>query len=373
MKVLMLNYEYPPLGGGAANATRYLLREFRSFEDVHVELVTSSVGAHRVGSVSDAIGIHYLDIGKKGSLHYQTNRNLAVYSWKALAYARRLLRERRFDLCHAFFGVPCGFIAKWLGLPYIVSLRGSDVPFYNERFRHLDRFVFRHLSPWIWSRAARVVANSEELRDLALQSAPNQPIDVIYNGVDTEEFSPGPRDAEGLRVLCVSRLIPRKGIEFLLRALPLLDNAEVRLTIAGTGSQQQELEALAEDLGIRGTVDFRGYVDHDELPPLYRDHDVFVLPSTNEGMSNTALEAMASGLPVILTDTGGAKALLRHGENGFLVRKRSPEDIAEALRTHLSDKTLRAQHGNRSRDIALTKSWRSTAERYAEFYRAVIK
>ncbi len=141
LKLLILNYEYPPLGGGAANATYYLLRELARRKDVEVDLITSSVGEHRVEQIDTRIKIHFLDIGKRGNLHYQSQRELLVYAWKSYQYASRLVRNKRPDIVHAFFGIPSGYVAMQLGLPYIVSLRGSDVPFYNERFELLDKFV----------------------------------------------------------------------------------------------------------------------------------------------------------------------------------------------------------------------------------------
>ncbi|MDP3964090.1 MAG: glycosyltransferase, partial [bacterium] len=133
-KVLMLNYEFPPLGGGAGNASFYMLKEFSRFENLTIELITSSVAKFKIEEFSPRIRVHYLDISKNGSIHYQSDADLLHYSWKAYRYSKKLLKQSTFDLIHAFFGIPCGFIASHLQLPYIISLRGSDVPFYNPRF-----------------------------------------------------------------------------------------------------------------------------------------------------------------------------------------------------------------------------------------------
>ena len=371
MQVLLLNYEFPPLGGGAGNATAYLLREFARDPEIRLDLITSSTDAAREEAFSENIRIHFLDIGKTGGLHYQSNRNLLAYSWKAFSYGRRLVRANHYDVCHAFFGIPCGFIARKLGLPYIVSLRGSDVPFYNERFRVLDRLLFKRLSVRIWQGAAWVVANSTGLRNLALESAPNQPIEVIHNGVDTEAFRPAHRRGDGVRVVCVARLIRRKGIEYLIRAISQLPDWDIRLTIAGNGNQEGALRALAHELGVAARVEFAGFVDHDAIAAVYRQHDVFVLPSLNEGMSNTVLEAMACGLPLILTDTGGTAELLEPEANGFTVAMRSAEDIAAKLRWYAENPEMIRRHGQRSREIAESRGWRSVAEAYKKLYRSI--
>ncbi|MBN2308374.1 MAG: glycosyltransferase family 4 protein, partial [Candidatus Hydrogenedentes bacterium] len=111
LRVLLLNYEYPPLGGGAANATAHLVREFTRYPALSMDIVTSSTGPGRVEKAG-GVAIHFLDIGKRGGLHHQSMRDLIAYSWRAYRYAARLLGRERYDLCHAFFGIPCGWIAR---------------------------------------------------------------------------------------------------------------------------------------------------------------------------------------------------------------------------------------------------------------------
>jgi L-malate glycosyltransferase len=373
MKILMLNYEYPPLGGGAANATAHVLREFAKEGGVSIDLVTSSTDRQRGEEFSDSIRIHFLDIGKGDNPHFQTNRELLSYSWRAYRYAKRLVARQSYDVVHAFFGIPCGYVARRLKLPYVVSLRGSDVPFYNERFKHLDRLLFKRMSIGIWKEARHVVANSKGLRDLAQQSAPSQKIEVIHNGVDTETFRPRKTVGNGLRVLCVSRLIGRKGIEYLIRAVAAIRDEEVVLTLVGKGSQEEELKELTRVLDIENRVRFTGAVEHAATVSLYQESDVFVLPSLNEGMSNTVLEAMACGLPIVMTNTGGAAELVRDGENGFLIEKRSAADIEKKLRLYAAEPGLCERHGGESRRIAEGMNWQSAAEAYQHLYGLVLE
>ena len=145
MKILIHNYEYPPLGGGAGNATEYMLREFATFSDMEIVLVTSSVdGVHRTEYPAPNVRIERLPVGKKDGardLHFQSKANLLSYSWKSWVFSRALLKREQFDCMHAFFSVPSGFVMRLLSMefriPYIVSLRGSDVPGYSERFKNL--------------------------------------------------------------------------------------------------------------------------------------------------------------------------------------------------------------------------------------------
>jgi glycosyltransferase involved in cell wall biosynthesis len=210
-----------------------------------------------------------------------------------------------------------------------------------------------------------VVANSEGLKQLALCTAANLPVKVIPNGVDVQQFHPAAATPAGLEVLCVARLIPRKGLHHLVEAMPLV--SEARLTIAGSGTEQENLEALAARLGVGERVRFLGAVPHGDLPEVYRAASVFVLPSMNEGVSNTVLEAMASGLPVLLTDTGGTSELLASGENGFLIDA-TPESIARALQHYLREPQLEERQAAASRKRAESMSWAAAAQAYVELF-----
>ncbi len=112
LKVLMLNYEFPPLGGGAGNANYYLLKEFARYPELKIDLVTSSASSSKEEKFAANISIHYLNINKKGrQLQYQTNLNILIYTFKAFLFARKLAKNNHYNICHAFFGIPCGFIA----------------------------------------------------------------------------------------------------------------------------------------------------------------------------------------------------------------------------------------------------------------------
>ncbi len=378
MKVLFLNYEYPPLGGGAGNATQYLLREYSHIPDVLVHLVTSSVDeSEHIVSVAPNIMVHSIPVGKNGkNLHFQSSIDLLRYSWRGFWYANSLLRKERFDVVHAFFSVPCGFMAMILSLryrvPYIVSLRGADVPGYSERFTGMYIFL-RPLIRFIWSRSARVVSNSAGLRTLALETNAKQIIDTIPNGIDISEFKPDvARETDGIfRILCVSRITPRKGIRYLIEGFDLLQKkcqARMELWIIGEGDELVSLRELAQSLRLHASVKFFGRMEHRRLASFYSLADVFVLPSLNEGMSNTLLEALASGLPIIATVTGGTEELVGDGENGLFIEKQSAPDIASKLEKILLDEELRKKMGEASRARAERMSWESVASQYVSFY-----
>lgn len=356
----MLNYEYPPLGGGAANANRYLLKEFANEDDLMIDLVTASPDGYREESSGENVRIYRLDVSKD-AIHYWTQPEILRYSWRAFRKSRELMNDVDFDLVHAWFGVPSGVIAWTLGLPYIVALRGSDVPGYNDRFTW--QYIF--LKPFVrrvWRDAEAVIANSAGLRNLARQTA-DVSIDVIPNGVAIEEFEHVYHERDRLQVLCVSRLIERKGVRDLIDAVAQLD---VDLTIVGTGDREETLKERVADLDIGHHVTFTGFIPHEDIHRYYEHADVFVLPSRNEGMSNTVLEAMAAGLPVLITNTGGAAELLN--DNGELIDYGDPKSIKEGLRRYIDRPWLIREDGTRSREVVSNYQWDRVAAEYARAY-----
>lgn len=371
IRLLVLNCEYPPLGGGAATATRQLLDNLSGL-GVRATLITASADSRSYSEDTSGAGrIDYVAVGKK-DIHYWTSGELLRYAWKALKHARTLLAEGEvFDVCHAFFTLPAGAAAWRLRrrFPYIVSLRGSDVPGYSGRFKWLYSAA-APLFGTVWKNASAVVANSEELRLLALESAPNLEIGVIPNGVDTDVFHPGPpRDRAG-RLLCVARLVARKDVETVVRAMALLARTQqdITLTVVGDGPQAPQLEELAKSAGVAGSVDFRRYVPREAMPDVYREADIFVTTSRREGMSNTVLEALASGLPIIASREAMAGV---EGASALEVPSGDPEAVARAAAHLIEDDDARRMAGALSRETALRYTWRAMAEKYAEIYRRV--
>jgi L-malate glycosyltransferase len=372
MRVLMLCYEYPPLGGGIARACSYLLAELALTEEVEVDLVTSGTRPHveRV-DLAPHVRIHRLPVDKMDARFWRA-REIAEWLWRALPYAGALARRQRCDIAHCWAGWPSGVVGWRLcgQLPYTVSLRGSDVPGYNERLRWLDP-ALRPFVRRIWRDAAHVSALSADLRALAWRTEPGLAIEVIPNGVDTRRFTPVCR-RERNDILFAGRLIRRKGVAFLLEAYAGLDDLlrRPRLLIAGDGPERSTLEALSRRLGVADSVTFLGYLERDRLARVYGEAGIFVLPSPAEALSNVVLEAMASGQAIITTATGAREVLQ---DNGLVVPPGDSAALRDALRRYLTDPLLLLRHQHRSRRVALGMSWPAVAEWNIGVYRRVLK
>jgi len=364
----MLNYEFPPLGGGAGNATYYLLKEYSRCSDLKIDLVTSSDNKYKEEKFADNIRIYYLDIGKEDNLHHQSSKDLLSYYWKARSFCKKLCKKRKYDFIHSFFGVPCGYLALKLNLPYLVSLRGSDVPGHNPKFAKIYLFL-GNLTKRVWSNAEVVVANSEDLKREAKEFLPMD-FPVIPNGVDATYFKPANKKDDTFRILYVGRLHKIKNIDLLIKSFAEFakNNPEVKseLKLVGDGPERQNLLRLAEDSNIAQSVKFLGRRNKKELLRYYQQASVFTLLSEREGMSNTALEAMACGLPVILSSTGSSNNLVRG--NGIITEK-EPKSVAIHLNKLSRNRDKLSKMGHASRQIAEKFSWEITAKQYYKIYR----
>lgn len=374
MRILFLNFEFPPIGGGGANANAYLFREYAREDGLKIDCVTSTAGqVDEVIAFSDNITLYRLAVGKR-DLHYWRQKEVLAWLFRARKKVNELLSIKSYDLCHAFFGFPSGAVS-WLfrdRLPYLVSLRGTDVPGFNPRFS-AQYVLLKPLFRKIWREAGAVVANSEGLRALAGTFAPELDVGVIPNGIDTQEFSPGPDERfASSTILCVSRLVARKGVQHLIEAMPVIREAcpAVHLSIVGQGDMEPALRQKVEELGLEDAVVFHGYVSHEKLPSLYQRASLFVQPSYYEGMSNTVLEAMAAGLPIVATGEGGREELF--DGNAVTCPYADPVALAGSISELLAQPGKMRAMGERSREIALGFSWENVARQYLDVYRQTL-
>ena len=365
MKVLMLNYEYPPIGGGTGQANKNIINELKKQDNIDVDLVTSSKSGYSEESFGNA-DIYRLNVGKD-ERHNWKKLELARYMWKGFRKARELDSENDYDLIHAWSGIPCGVMTKFLDKPYIIGLRGSDVPGYDPEMS-TEYFLLSPIIKNAWSNAEELIPNSKGLKMLAKKTM-GADMPVIPNGVDTEEFKPRDSENKDLQVLTVARLTERKRIQDLIKAIEGIEGTNLK--IVGEGEKESKLRQKTRELGLEDKIDFKGYVPHEKLPQVYGEADVFVLPSLNEGMSNAVLEAMSSGLPIITTKTGGTEELLNG--NGEIIPKKSPEKIKKKIKEYKENPELKETHGKKSRKLAEEMSWNEVAELYVKKYKEVIE
>jgi glycosyltransferase involved in cell wall biosynthesis len=314
------------------------------------------------------------------NIHHSTIPELLRYSWRGLRQCWRLLDQHRYDVSFAFAGVPAGAMSYllriWNGLPYLVSLQGPDVPGFEERYNRLYPFL-KPLLRRVWKNAATVIAITLTQQEMARRTLPSLTSAIIPNGVDIALFSPAlrPPETPPLHILCVGRLIERKGQHHLLHAFARMRSmchAPVRLTLVGGGDAEPALRQLTARLGIAHHVTFAGVVPRERMPDLYRGSHIFVLPSQNEGISIALLEALASGLPVIVTEPAVGTSLLKAERNGYIVPWADVSALTHALTRLVQDDELRRSMGYNNSELARHFSWPAIIRQYLDLCMAAV-
>jgi glycosyltransferase involved in cell wall biosynthesis len=252
----------------------------------------------------------------------------------------------------------------------VISLRGGDVPGFlpdNLKFQH---FFTKPLIKSLWRSASSVVANSRGLAALAQKTADLSGIKIGYipNGVDPNVFKSGIKSEKGkVELLFVGRLVEQKRINLLFQAFKNIiagGCVDWHCTIVGDGPLKTSLLMLMAELELERYLSFVGWVKKESMPVCYQGADIFVLPSSEEGMPNVVLEAMASGLPIICADIYGNTELVENGKNGLLFS--DEKSLSVNIIRLIRDAGLRQKMGLRSLQKIEQFQWSAVAKSYVE-------
>ena len=376
MNLLLINYEYPPSGGGAGNATMFIARALHRLGH-RATVLTSAFAEHSGIQDDDGVTVHRLNVHRRVA-DRASSREMLSFTFAALQAAPSIAAAGAIDAVIVFFTLPCGPVAlrlhRSMGLPYVVSLRGGDVP------GLVPEIAWRHwlLAPLrrrVLRSARAIVANDVGLARLSALADPF-PVEVIPNGVDSRFFASraAPEAGSGpTLVLFVGRFHRQKNLAFFLEQLASLRNAapnDWRLELAGDGEERPALEECVRRLGLTDITTWHGWrTDKGRLLDLYQQADVLVNPSLYEGMPNVVLEAMACGLPVVASDVPGNNSLVRAGDTGFLFPLGDGDALCAALREIREKPALaRALGQNGRRRVEADFSWEHVARCYLNLF-----
>ncbi len=340
MRILVLIYEFPPVGGGGGKAAEELCIYLAS-RGHELRVLT----AHYKGlpALEDREGFQVWRIASGRRLAYQADLlAMGGYVLAGSYAALRMVREWQPQVIHAHFAVPTGVVAwsmkRATGVPYVLTAHLGDVPGgVPEKTGKWFRWVYPFTPP-IWRDAAQVVAVSEHTRRLALAHYPVD-IQVIPNGVDTQAISPYDLDpGQPPRLAFAGRFVPQKAPIQVVRVLAGLRDLPWICTMLGDGPLRKEVEWEIASSGLQDRIHLPGWVTPQEVVEWFGRSDLLFLPSLSEGLPVVGVQALAMGLGIVASRVGGFGELVEDGENGYLLSPDDFQGFTACLRALLEDR-----------------------------------
>ena len=385
MRALILSWEYPPLiEGGLARHVRKLAENLAA-QDVDVHVLARGNEESPPEEEMEGVLVHRVrepkrprDLGEFVTWIEHMNADM-------LAAGVEVGDSHSFDVVHGHDWLVANasdHLAKRFRCPLAVTIHATEYGRHQGWVDKHPQSYIHGVERWIANRAERVITCSAYMREHVsdIYGLEEDRISVIPNGIDPSELVPVD-DLGALRarfaepderlVLLVGRLVYEKGFQLALEALPGLVErlGNVRFIVAGSGTAEADLKRQASDLGLDEHGTFLGWIGDDVLHSLYRISDLTVVPSIYEPFGLVALEAMASGCPCLVADTGGLREVVPNEDVGLRFRSRDPRSLGEMAERLLTDDALRDRLVAEASEHVLTFDWSDVARQVNGVYR----
>ncbi len=384
MRALILSWEYPPLiEGGLARHVRKLAENLVA-QDVEVHVLARGREESPAEEEMDGVLVHRV-------LEPERPRELGEFvTWiermnaDMLAVGVEVGDRYDFDIVHGHDWLVASagdHLANRFRAPFVVTIHATEYGRHQGWVDKHPQSYIHGVERWMANRAERLITCSAYMREHVadIYGLEESRITVIPNGIDPSELVPVD-DLDALRarfakpderlVLLVGRLVYEKGFQLALEALPgLIERlGNVRFIVAGSGTAEQELREQATELGLDEYGSFLGWIGDDVLHSLYRIADLTVVPSIYEPFGLVALEAMASGCPCLVADTGGLREVVPNEDVGLRFRSRDPNSLGQMAERLLTDEQLRDRLVAEASEHVLSFDWADVARQVAEVY-----
>jgi glycosyltransferase involved in cell wall biosynthesis len=375
MRILVLNYEFPPIGGGGGRASEDICRHLAA-RGHEIRVQTARIRGIPKWETRDGYTIYRTNALRRRAAHSSVIE-MGTFVITNLFPAYQHARRWHPDLIHVHFAVPTGAVALLVslitGIPYVLTVHLGDVPGTQpNQTDHLFRLVKPFTVP-IWRRAASIVAVSDFVRQHAAQ-AYGVPVHVIPNGIDLEHIQPGssePRTTPHL--LFAGRFDPQKNLPFLLEVLARITDLEWVCTLLGDGPLMQTIKEQATHLGLDDRVHLAGWVSPQDVEQTMRTSDILILPSTAEGLPVVGILALGYGLAIIGSQIGGLADIVQEGKNGHLCAVNDHGSFETALRSILISTDKLSDMKAHSRGLAQRFDLADIADQYEAIFNEALQ
>ena len=377
----MLNYEYPPLGGGAGRISQNISEQLVLLGH-HVTVVTTWFN-NLPETENNQNKPTIIRIKSRRKKQYQSNV-IEMLDWmiKSWYFLKNYLTQQSFDLCFANFTLPGGWVAykiqQKFNIPYVIISHGHDIPwFYKKQMFIYHLFTYftikkiANKAKYLFVQSRYMKTNAEKF--LGKKKAKN--IILIPNGINFKNIDFKARCNNIFTILFVGRLVKQKNPLTFIKALKILSTMQIpyHAYIIGEGKLRTKIEKLIVRYGLNH-VKLCGWISNDEVWQYYEKAHVMVMPSEIEGMSISNLEAISAGLYLIATPTSGNPDIIENCKNGELVPFNSAKEIANALQKFYFDKYINKKFTDTQeiKEFCNKFSWQNIVKQYEIYLNKII-
>lgn len=382
VKVLIFSLAYEPFLGGAEIAVKEITDRI-SPEEISFDMITLRFDSRlpkfeKVGNINVfRIGLTKNNPGSKDMISPFLKLQKYFFPFTAYLKAKKLHRKNDYDYIWSIMANFSGFAAMFFKMKYkkvkfLLTLQEGDPISEIKRKVSFLYFLFKK----IFIKANKIQTISNYLKDFAKDMGYKGEVVVVPNGVDLSLFSRGDKnkvsvsgiDNKDFVLITASRLVPKNGIDLVLKAMMKLPN-KFKFIILGDGPDKVALQKIVRQNNLDKRVFFIGNVPYKSIPDYFQHADIFIRPSRSEGMGNAFIEAFAAGLPVIATPVGGIVDFLKDGKTGLFVKPESVQEIAEKVVRMSLNVQLRRSLAEEGRKLAKSKySWDTIAPQIKDLF-----
>lgn len=347
MNILILNYEYPPLGAGAGVISHHIAKGLALLGN-RVVFVTAWYQNLNENEIID--GIEIIRLKSKRKFLYKSGP-YEMMSWvkKSKEFLNLFLKKESFDICISNFTIPGGevgrFIKRKFGIPYVIISHGHDIPWFFPK-----QMFFYHLLTYYWiknicRKSSAVFVQSDAMLANAQKflKKTHTPVIKIVNGCNIDSFMPDySKRSKVFKILFAGRLVKQKDPMTFLKSILLINNEgfDFNITIAGNGPYLRKMKAFVKNNGLSGKVNFTGWINANSLIKEYQSASLFIASSLQEGMSVAIMESISCGLYTLTTPVSENRKLISIGVNGDLFEAENCNALAGKIKDYYFNKFL---------------------------------